>query len=490
MTNRLPHIAFGLLLALLLSSCAGYQRGMRQYNHLLAAGKYQQAYDALPSYSFLQNNRNQFLYYAERGRLAQYLNLHDTSTFYLNEADKLLEETWRNAGDAVKSNLINPMQERYLAADLERMMLHYSKALNFLTSGNTEGALVEARRITLQADRLKDGKYKGTNHALGFGYWVQGLIYETAGRSNDAFIAYRNAANLYIQPNSTGKLVANSNMPSGLVADVVRTAASLGFTDQVSRYEGFLVKEEEIQTAKSGNGGMLIVLHEVGTAPQLENSYFSFNSWAPGGNDIYFTDRHHQYNLPVQYASLNSMSSGLSPSWLKGLRVAMAVPVPTSNTQWNGVAAVNGNQYRFSQVQDLYLWSVRPERLSNELQKAVVRALIKKGAEIAIQEGSRAVASASQKKDDKGNNDKASEKAKDAAQAAAIAEGVGLLVNLLNQSTEKADTRSWRSLPGSIYAVRIPLQAGNNEITIQSGKKTSTLSIQGNGSTQVVKFSP
>lgn len=40
---------------------------------------------------------------------------------------------------------------------------------------------------------------RGAQQALGFGYWVQGLIYESAGQWNDAFIAYRNAAEQYIK---------------------------------------------------------------------------------------------------------------------------------------------------------------------------------------------------------------------------------------------------------------------------------------------------
>jgi hypothetical protein len=65
---------------------------------------------------------------------------------------------------------------------------------------------------------------------------------------------------------------------------------------------------------------------------------------------------------------------------------------------------------------------------------------------------------------------------------------VGLLFNLLNQSTEVADTRGWRSLPGAIYIARIPLEKGPNTITLQNGKKPVTLSINGDGKVQAIRL--
>jgi hypothetical protein len=483
MLKESKYIALFLLLALACSmvGCAGYQRGMQRYDGLMDRGDYKQAYQALEHFKFLQKNRNQFLYYAEKGRVAQLLRKPDTSNYFLNQADAILEATWKSTGDAVIGNLINPMQERYMAEDMERMMLHYCKAMNYLVTGDQAGALVEARRISLQANRLIDTKTKGTRDALSFGYWIQGVIYEAGNDLNNAFIAYRNAADLWLgNKNKDDQMV---QVPGEIMIDVVRTAFQLGYTDQLHRYANYVKNLPE--SSKSG-GGTLLIFHEIGNAPALQNNFFSFNSWAPGGDNIYFNDSYNRYQIPVQSTAFSGFSNSVTPSLLKGLRVAVAVPEPGGVPAYNGNIRMGETSFSFNKMQDMYQWAARPDAMSRELQKAVIRALVKKGTELAAQAGAKAIAKSGDKKDSDSNKKEDADKKE--AQAVAIAQGVGLLINVLNQSTEVADTRSWRSLPGAVYAARIPLQPGTNSFTIQEGNSTKTITIEGKGGLQVMRW--
>ena len=54
-------------------------------------------------------------------------------------------------------------------------------------------------------------------------------------------------------------------------------------------------------------------------------------------------------------------------------------------------------------------------------------------------------------------------------------EGVGMVLGLLNAATEKADTRSWQTLPHGIYYTRVPLKSGENTVKLKASK-SSTLS--------------
>lgn len=462
---------------LLLTSCAGYQRSMRSYSNMLEKKEFETAYQAIDGFSFLQNKRNLFLYFAEKGRLAQLSKQHDTSNYYLNLADNLLEDSKKSTADVIVSNVVNPMAEKYLAGDLERMMLHYCKAINYLEIGDQQGAVVEARRITLQANRLIDFNVKGTAQCLLFGYWIQGLLYEAAGDPNNAFIAYRNAMEQFQKLRNVTK-----KAPDYLLHDVVRMAMAAGFASEA---ELTVLKADStlLIGTESNNGGQLVLLHEVGLAPRLENQFFNFNSWLPGQDEMYFGGRNGMDVYPVSYSSLGEYNNKVSTAWFKGLRLAVAIPIPTNAGQWSGsVQLEDGKQVRFEKISDAYQWASRPERVSAELQKAIVRAIVKKGIEIATQEAATSVAKASQNKnDDKKTNDKKVE-------AEAIGAGVGLLVNLLNQTTEVADTRSWRSSPGAIYMVRIPLKMGNNVITLQDGKQVRTLTVEGKKGVQIMKW--
>ncbi len=57
-------------------------------------------------------------------------------------------------------------------------------------------------------------------------------------------------------------------------------------------------------------------------------------------------------------------------------------------------------------------------------------------------------------------------------------EAIALGLQLFNLASEKADTRNWQSLPHTIHYVRIPLQAGENKLTLTlRGTTSSTIEI-------------
>src|SRR5690554_7624519 len=91
------------------------------------------------------------------------------------------------------------MVRPYRPEDFEAIMVHYYKALNFIALGNFEGALIECRRINLLLlafnENYKEHKNKYTRDA--FAHNLMGLVYQAAGDYNNAFIAYRNALEIY-----------------------------------------------------------------------------------------------------------------------------------------------------------------------------------------------------------------------------------------------------------------------------------------------------
>ena len=82
------------------------------------------------------------------------------------------------------------------------------------------------------------------------------------------------------------------------------------------------------------------------------------------------------------------------------------------------------------------------------------------------------------------NNSKEKDENKKKRNADAAALTAGLLVNIFNTATEKADTRNWQSLPAQIQYVRIPLQKGANQLNLQLGRNNKTITINGKGGIQ------
>ena len=59
-------------------------------------------------------------------------------------------------------------------------------------------------------------------------------------------------------------------------------------------------------------------------------------------------------------------------------------------------------------------------------------------------------------------------------------------MNVVNIATEKADTRNWQSLPAFVSYVRIPLNAGENNITVTANGNTITVKAIGGKGLQMM----
>lgn len=464
-----------LLFLPFLFSCASYRTKLSDYYNNIGRGNYAAALDAKKVNRFLSQDRNKLLYYMERGKLFHLMQRYDSSNLYLNKADEFLESKRKTAGDVITSNLLNPMTQTYLGEDFERFMIHYYKALNYLYLNDPDGARVEARRIALtssaQEDKFRVGsdRYKQDAFAL----TIQGIIYELNGENNNAFISYRNAVDLFLKNES--HTYYGVHLPKQLVQDLYKTAFATGFSDQIDFY-----------TRKTGipfdpkpvsEGGELIVFFEKGMAPvKVDQSITVTND---GMNGFFFDGPYGRTGIPFNYAA----AGWIKPRPLNEFRI-LRVSIPGYEPGFDRydpfTVQANGLSYSGEPAQDFNVLAreVLSERMVKEIAAALVRAVVKKTGEYAVSEAARAVAKSSDKKDE-------NKKQRDGETAALTA---GLLMNIFNSATEKADTRNWQSLPASIQYLRIPLKTGNNDITLRSRSGEKTITINGRGGIQLLNW--
>ncbi len=465
----------GLLMSVLFCSCASYNSRMTAYYNNIENKQYDKAMHSLNKNSFIQRDRNRLLYYFEKGKLYHLMQNFDSSNLYLNLADNFIETQRKTAGDVMKANLINPMMQTYLGEDIERFMMHYYKGLNYLHLNKTEDAVVEARRITLaenaQGDKFnnKTNRYSKDAFALN----LQGMIYEASGDINNAFIAYRNAADVYLQANNNYYGVP---LPEQLKQDVLRTAQQMGFGDEQQRYEKLFKTSLQKDTA---DGGYLILFVERGFAPVKKERNFFITQNSNGLSGFFYLDETgNQINVPFDYGYYNTINrNDASLQTFRSLRVA----IPYYEVRYTNNASinvtVNDRSYTSETAQNINDASVDilKERMLTEIANAIARQLVKKLTEKAAEKTAEEVAK---------NNSKEKDEQKKKENAKNAGEITGLIVNLINTATEKADTRNWQSLPAYIQYVRIPLHKGENTITIQGRTKTRTITVNGNGGLQ------
>jgi hypothetical protein len=232
------------------------------------------------------------LYAQEAGRVAQITGNFAASKGYYHSAmlayqafDDKAKLSLSNAGANASSLVLNDNSIPYRGPGFERIMLHQYQALNYLFSGDAQGALVEVRRSNeLQASEQKryeksqksvqsmangaiDAEVNRLSSAAGtvtssflnaYSYYTTGLLHELLGEPNDAFIDYRKAAQ--ISPNN----------PS-LQQDLVRLAKQLGMED----YEDYRRRWGDVSEPKASDGQVIFMV-ERGFVPEKQSITIPF----------------------------------------------------------------------------------------------------------------------------------------------------------------------------------------------------------------------
>ncbi len=450
------------MLSCMAYGCASYNQQASGFYSSLVEGDYAKASKSLDQNKLLKKNRNRLLYLLEKGKVEHLLQNYEKSNQFLEEADLLMESGRQSAKDIAAGTLINPMMQSYRGEDFEKYMVHYYKALNYLQLQDTEEALVEARRISLrqyaQEAAVNDKHY--TQDA--FSLILQSLIYEKGGDLNNAFIACRNAANLYL--NHQGSYYGTL-MPEQLKTDLLRLAWQNGFMEELSWYENKLGMKWNSQDQLQRDE--LIIFWENGRAPvkKEENVFFSLNE--QGGN-YFFTDNRNRYKIPFdRSATNNQIGSGHS------FRLAIPYYEPQPLKYRSAKVHTSSGVATFEPAQginELAIATMNEQRLK-EMARMLTRIALKKLAEEAAKPG----------KDEKDSKQKNR------------MEAVSLGLKLFSLASEKADTRNWQSLPHTIHYIRIPLQPGINKIRIEIsgdlGQLIQNLEIENRGGLQFSNIS-
>ncbi len=438
-----------LVTILLTNSCATYNTKSEAFQAKLQQGNIEGAIASIEKNKFLTKPRNRLLYLLEKGKLSYLKGDYKTSNLLFNEADNLIESNTTSVGNQILGTLLNPEKETYKGEDFEKVAIHYYKALNYAFLNQYDEALVEAKRINLQLLQLnakypqgKKNRYKDD----AFAHNLQGLLYEASGDINNAFIAYRNAVDLYLQNNGAYMGV---KVPEQLKQDVLRTASSMGFADQVIQYE----KKLNIKfTPPSTKNPEAVVFWENGLVPYKDQTFFTFTV-LPGNRVGYVTIVNEELgiDLPLPIDTGGDHKSDFSD--LDIFNIAFPKYVRRNAFYNQASLEVSGELYAMQLVEnyeEIAITTLKDRRF-REIGKAALRLAAKKVSQYAL----------------KNEN-----------------EDLAALLGIFNSITERADTRNWQSLPSHIYYSRVPLQKGENTITFKSGNSeiNQQIKVQSSGS--------
>ncbi len=430
--NTVKRRIFLCILAGFCFSCATYYQVNLKFNRFFEEGELEKAEKTLSSNQKAGTGKAKLLYYMNLGVVAALQGHFEESNLSLEQAYLLGEDLRNNYWNTATALLLNPNVTYYTGEDHELLMIHYYKALNFLQLGDPQSALVECRRLNIKLQKLSDhyqtgllghpGKY--TRDA--FIHTLMGLIYEADKDINNAFIAYRNAVDIY----RTDYLpLFGIDAPEQLKQDLLRTAYIMGFTTELKRYEELLgiTYQPEKQA-----GGELVFFWNNGLCPIKAEWGLHFALVRGAGGLVNFQNDAYGLNFPF-YLDSDKDYEEKGLHHLEFIRIAFPKYVERHTVFNSAELETIQGKCTLEKAEDINAIAFRSlqQRMWKECSVSLLRIAVKKAAEYGIRQEN---------------------------------EDLGALVGMVNALTEKADTRNWQTIPHSIYYGRVPLPEGEQKV--------------------------
>ncbi len=395
------------------------------------------------------------------GLFLRRLGRYEESNIALQRADRLAEERYtKSISQNIAAFLVSDNALDYYPSAVEWSMIHYYGMMNYLQLGDVENALVSARRANALVRRYaNDNPGRSFTNPAALQYFA-GMLQWGAGEENDAMVSLRNAAAAYAEYEA----LYGVEPPAPVLEDVVDVATALGFDDVAERTRVAYHLDEP--TAPSpGTGELLVVIENGFIAHRAEQKLYipvlaeEKDSVIHGDVESALRAAFRVLIRTIVVMNVVSQEGGEFPRHEDGVIIATAgsaVGLELITMAWPAyrldarrasnirVSVDEGHAITPTLIQDLSAISVRDfeEQKPTIMVRMVARGLIKEAAVTAGEEAG-----------EKAGGDVGGFLARIGLRAAVTA-------------TERADTRSWSTLPAELQLARFRLPAGRHRLRI------------------------
>lgn len=392
-------------------------------------------------------DKNRVLYGMDRGMTLQLAGSYQQSNAMLEQAEDEVDRLYtRKIRTETAAFLTNDNTLPYEGDPYEQVLINVLKAINYSMLGEWQDALVEARRIdhrlNVLTDRTND---KNAYRDDGFARYLTGILYESTGDLNNAFIAYRLAYEAFEANRSWSHLPA----PAQLRTDLLRTADAMHLSQELMEYRRLFPETTWESNETTQRLAQVVVISYNGRAPRKEDLFLDLPISLDALQLVLlnrgFSQATHRNNRAV-----DSVLYGLNG---RVVRVALPRLVPQRTQVKSDTVALSpdtGAQLSGHTEIVHSVTALADKALSDRLPGITAKALARAATKYALAEGA----------------------ARGAQHAAGRDAGpwVGLLVGLLAHgfavASEEADKRSWQTLPDEIHLARLWVPPGRYQAHI------------------------
>jgi len=407
----------------------------------LLASDYRQADAIIQKAEDEYGSKSRVLYGMDRGMTLQLAGKYEQSNAVLEQAEDEVELLYtRSVRTESLAFMTNDNNLPFEGEPYEQVMINVLKALNYASLNRWQDALVEARRIDHRLNVLADrAKEKAAYRDDGFARYLSGILYESTGDVNNAFIAYRKAYESF----EAARAWSHTAAPSQLRADLLRTADALHLNQELTEYQRLFPDTAWKSSQEQQHLAQVLVISYNGRAPRKEDQFLDLPI-SMDALQLVLLNRGFTSGNREQHRAADSVLYGLNG---RVVRVALPKIIPQKTQVPVDMVTLTSEHSAPVMVRTELAQNVTAladkalaERLAGIAVKAVARAAFKYSlAEGATRGAQHAVQG-------------------DAAPWVGLA--VGLLAKGFAVASEEADKRSWRTLPDEIHLARAWVSPG------------------------------
>lgn len=416
----------GLAVALL-SGCASYSQQALAVRDPLIRG------DLESAQSFLEEKHpggTGLPYLFELGLVQRARGEFAASNATFEEAEQLVDELYtKSVSKEILALATSDETIPYDGEIWERVLVNYYRALNYVDLGDFEAALVECRKLNQKLQVYTDSDDDPPTYRTdAFAQYVTAILYEASGDLNDAWVSLRLAQEGYAHYREAYGVA----VPPSLPEDLLRLAAEQGYDDDLGRLRETYPEVSFTPTDELLRRGEIVLFYEEGfvppkiqeeiTIPILKTEWdddqdaYARKLSRPGYRHRKYKKTELEYLLRIAVPTYGERAPGDRPG-----HATMAAGGATAQT----VVAEDLDAIARHGLED---------RMGGILFKTILRALGKYSLSRGVEDKTGKLG--------------------------------GILANLVTAATEKADTRSWITLPRTIQMAKILVEPGTHDVEI------------------------